>query len=242
MAEDTTLVTGGSRGIGRAIVESLVANSHSVAFTWCLDENRASELERTTDGRARAFHMDLRDRERPASLVKEIEEAMGPIVSLVNNAGIHRADLLALTSDRVWDELIDVNLSAAFRVCREVVRVMAGRRRGAIVNIASLSALHGVAGHSAYAASKAGLLAMTKCLAREMGNRRIRANSIVPGFVRTDMTASLSEEVVEGLRASECLPSGTDVGNVASAVVFLLSEEAAAITGQQLVVDAGTTA
>jgi len=135
-----------------------------------------------------------------------------------------------------------VNLGGAFRLTREVVRSMVARRRGAIVNIASLSAVHGVPGHASYAASKAGLIAATRCLAREMGRRKIRANVVMPGFVQTDMTIDLPENVVTGLRSNEVLPGGTNPESVAEAVVFLLSDRASAITGQTIVVDAGTTA
>lgn len=242
MAEGTCLVTGGARGIGRAIVETLVAEGRTVAFTWTSDEAKAQEVERASDGAARAFRLDLRDRERPQALVDEIEDAVGPIEGLVNNAGVHRASLLALTSDRDWDDVLEVNLGGVFRMCRAALRAMTPRRRGSIVNVLSLSALHGVAGDAAYAASKAGALAMTKCLAREMGRRNIRVNAVVPGFVRTDMTAEVPDDVAKALRARECLPGGTDAGHVAGAVRFLLSDAAAAITGQTLVVDAGTTA
>jgi 3-oxoacyl-[acyl-carrier protein] reductase len=239
---ETTLVTGGSRGIGRAIVEALVAEDRTVAFTWCSEEDAAREVERSTDGRAVAFHFDLLDRTRPVPLMTEIEERLGPVDALVNNAGVQRSELLAMTSDQAWDNVIDTNLGGAFRMCREVVRGMTIRKRGTIVNISSISALHGVAGHCAYAASKAGLLAMTRCLAREMGRKQIRVNAIIAGFVPTEMTSSLPESAVSRLRAGECLPLGTGPAQIADAVVFLLSEKAASITGQTLVVDAGTTA
>jgi len=239
---DVILVSGGSRGIGRAIVEALVDDGRTVAFTWNSDETQAREIEDLADNSAIAFHLDLRDRARPAGLVEEIEKSLGPIVGLVNNAGIQKSGLTAMTTDDSWDEVIDVNLGGAFRLTREVVRSMVSRRRGAIVNIASLSAMHGVAGHAAYAASKAGLIAATRCLAREMGRRKIRANVVMPGFVETDMTSDLPDNVVDGLRSGEVLPGGTNPESVAEAVVFLLSDRASAITGQTIVVDSGTTA
>jgi len=242
MRERTALVTGGTRGIGRAIVEALVAEGRTVAFTWRSDQARASEVERSCGGRAVAFPMDLRDRSRPASLVQEVEDRLGAIEALVNSAAVQHSKLLAMTSDELWDEVIDTNLGGAFRLCREVVRSMTLQRRGVIVNLSSLSARFGVAGHGAYAASKAGLVAMTRCLAREMGRRNVRVNAVLAGYVPTDMTSSLPDEVVERLRAGECLAAGTAPVDVASAVTFLLSDRAAAITGQTLIVDAGTSA
>lgn len=237
------LVTGGSRGLGRAVVEALVAGTSStVAFTWSSSEDEARGIEEASGGRARAFRLDLRDRQRPDDLVSEVEEALGPVEGLVNNAGIRRESLLALTSDEDWDAVLDVNLGGLFRCCRAVLRGMIVRRRGAIVNVSSLSALHGVAGQAAYAASKAGILGLTRSLAREVGKRGVRVNAVVPGFVPTDLTAALPEAAVQVLRAGECLPGGVSAAGVAGAVLFLLSDAASAITGQTLVVDAGASA
>lgn len=238
----TVLVTGGSRGIGRAVVEALVADGWSVAFTWNTDEAAARAVEEAAEGRAHAFRLDLRDRTRPDSLVEEVETVLGPVEGLVNNAGLRRESLLALTSDDDWDLVLDANLGGLFRCCRAVLRGMIVRRRGAIVNVASLSALHGVAGQAAYAASKAGILGLTRSLAREVGKRGVRVNAVVPGFVATGLTAGLPEAAVAHLRAGECLPGGTSPQAVASAVAFLLSDRAAAVTGQTLVVDAGASA
>jgi len=240
----TVLVTGGSRGIGRAVVEALAAEAgdRGIAFTWSASENQARQLEEELNGRARAFRLDLADRGRPDDLVSEIEEALGPVEALVNNAGIRRESLLALTSDQDWDAVVDTNLGGLFRCCRAVLRGMMVRRHGAIVNIASLSALHGVAGQAAYAASKAGILGLTRSLAREVGKRGVRVNAVVPGFVETDLTSGVPEAAVANLRAGECLARGTRAEDVAHAVLFLLSDRAAAITGQALIVDAGASA
>ena len=172
----------------------------------------------------------------------EVEAELGGLHGLVNNAGLRREGLLALTSDATWDEVVDANLGAAFRTCRAVSRGMVSRRSGAIVNLSSLSAIHGLAGDAAYAAAKAGLLAMTRVLAREVGRRGIRVNAVMPGFVPTPMTADLPAAQVEKLTAGQCLPAGVTAADVADAVVFLLSDRARAITGQTLVVDAGTSA
>ena len=246
-AASTVLVTGGGRGLGRAVVEALLAEDpgRAVAFTWQSGEAAARALEETAEtsgGRARAFHLDLADRSRPDDLVAEVEEALGPLAGLVNNAGIRREALLALTPDEDWDAVLDVNLGGLFRCCRAALRGMMHRRQGAIVNIASLSARRGVAGQGAYAASKAGILGLTRSLAREVGRRGVRVNAVVPGFVATDLTAGLPEAAVATLRAAECLPGGVSAAAVADAVLFLLSDRAAAITGQALPVDAGASA
>jgi 3-oxoacyl-[acyl-carrier protein] reductase len=235
------LVTGGSRGLGRAIVEALAAEPGArVAFTFSTAEAAAREVEAATG--ARAFCFELRDRNRADDLVAEVEEVLGPLEGLVNNAGMRRESLLALTSDEDWEAVVDANLGGLFRCCRAVLRGLMVRRRGSIVNISSLSALHGVAGQGAYAAAKAGILGLTRSLAREAGKRGVRVNAVVPGFVATDLTAGLPPAAVAYLRAGECLARGVVPGDVARAVQFLLSDRAAGITGQSLVVDAGASA
>ncbi len=235
-------MTGGNRGIGQAIVEALVLEGRAVAFTYHSDEAKARALERALAGQARAFALDLNDPARPAALVLEVEQAIGELAGLVNNAGLQRDALLAMTPDRDWDAVLEVNLSGLFRCCRAVVPKMMHRRRGSIVNVSSLSAIRGLAGQTSYAAAKAGVVGLTRALAREVGRRGVRVNAVLPGFVETDLTAGLPEAAVALLKATQCLPSGTKAADVAAAVSFLLSDRASAITGQALAVDAGSSA
>ncbi|HZM69595.1 MAG TPA: SDR family oxidoreductase [Candidatus Cryosericum sp.] len=236
------LVTGGSRGIGRAIVRALAGEGWRVAFTWREREDEARRLAEDLGDAARPFRFDLLDRARPGNLVVEVEEQVGPIAGLVNNAGVRRDGLLAALPDGAWDELLDANLGGVFRCCRAVIPRMMSRRAGSIVNVSSLTAVHGLAGQAAYGAAKAGILGLTRSLAREVGARGIRVNTVVPGFVPTDMVADVTPEMVKALRASEVLPGGVTAASVAFAVAFLLSDRAASMTGQTLVIDAGMTA
>ncbi len=236
------LITGGSRGIGRALVEALVAREVPVAFTYQSSHALAEEIVAKSDGRTHAYRFDLSDRERTASLVEEVEAAIGPLWGLVNNAAVRRDGLMALYSDADWQSTMEANVNGPFRLTRAVLKTMMPRRKGAVVMISSLTAIHGVGGQTAYGASKAALLGMTRSLARECGKRNLRVNALVPGFVLTEMTAQLSEEQIKLLRAPECLPSGVTPQMVADAALFLLSTAAAGITGQTLVVDAGTSA
>ncbi len=236
------LVTGGSRGIGRAIVQALAGEGWTVAFTWREREDEARRLAGELGDAARPFRLDLLDRSRPGDLVVEVEDQVGPIAGLVNNAGVRRDGLLAALPDNAWDEMIDANLGGVFRCCRAVIPRMLRRRAGSIVNVSSLTAVHGLAGQTAYGAAKAGILGLTRSLAREIGSRGIRVNAVVPGFVPTEMVADVPPEMVTALRAAEVLPMGVTAASVAGAVAFLLSERAASITGQALVIDAGMTA
>jgi len=242
MSKRVALVTGGSRGIGRAIVRTLAADGWSVAFTWREREAEARRLAEELGAAARPFRFDLLDRARPGSLIVEVEEQVGPIAGLVNNAGVRRDGLLAALPDAAWEELIDANLGGVFRCCRAVIPRMMSRRAGAIVNISSLTAVHGLAGQAAYGAAKAGILGLTRSLAREVGSRGIRINTVIPGFVPTEMVADVTPDMVKALRASEVLPGGVTADSVAGAVAFLLSDRAASMTGQTLVIDAGMTA
>ncbi|HEX4822736.1 MAG TPA: SDR family oxidoreductase [Candidatus Polarisedimenticolaceae bacterium] len=238
----TVLVTGGTRGIGRAVVRTLLAAGRRVAFTYRQREDDARAIVEAANGHALAWRYDLADRTRPGDLVPEIEAALGPIDGLVNNAAIRRDGLLATTADADWDAILDADLGAAFRCCRAVIPGMISRRRGSIVNVSSLTAVRGVAGQAAYGAAKAGLIGMTKSLARELGRRSVRVNAVVPGLVMTEMVADAPPEKLQALRAIEALPSGTLPEDVAATIVFLLSDEARAITGQSFLVDAGSTA
>ena len=236
------LVTGGSRGIGRAIVRTLVAQDWTVAFTWREREDEARSLAGELGDAARPFRLDLLDRARPGSLVVEVEEQVGAIAGLVNNAGVRRDGLLAALPDEAWDEMLDANLGGVFRCCRAAIPRMVRRRAGSIVNVSSLTAVHGLAGQTAYGAAKAGILGLTRSLAREVGSRGIRVNAVIPGFVPTEMVADVTPEQVAALRAAEVLPGGVTAASVADAVAFLLSDRAACVTGQTLVIDAGMTA
>jgi 3-oxoacyl-[acyl-carrier protein] reductase len=242
VSDGVVLITGGSRGIGRAVVRELVAEGRRVAFTYCSGEAAARSLEAECGGLAKAWQLDLGDRARPGIIVPEIESALGAIDGLVNNAAIRRDQLLAATPDDDWDAVIDANLGGAFRCCRAVLPKMITRRAGSIVNVSSLTAVRGVAGQAVYGATKAGLIGMTKSLARELGKRNIRVNAVVPGLVMTEMIADTPPERLKELRAIEALPSGTRPEDVAAMIVFLLSSRAGAITGQAFLVDAGSTA
>jgi 3-oxoacyl-[acyl-carrier protein] reductase len=229
----TALVTGASRGIGRAIAASLADAGASVVLSYRSGVDEAEALAQEIGGRA--VQADVADPESAAALVGEA----GDIDVLVNNAGVTRDGLLVRMSDDDWNTVIDTNLASVFYTCRAAVRGMMKKRAGAIVNISSIVGIHGNWGQTNYAASKAGIIGFTKALARELGSRNVRANVVVPGYVKTRLTDVLPEDATKSMLDNTPLGRLGDPEDVAGAVRFLCSEEAAFITGAVLLVDGG---
>ena len=232
------LVTGSTRGIGRAIAEALSGSGARVAVVG-RDVARAEESAAAIGNNAKGFAADVSDTTAVAKLVSDVEAAFGSIDILVNNAGITRDNLVMRLKDEDWDAVIDANLRGAFAAIRAVSRGMMKRRSGRIVNIASIVGIIGNKGQANYAASKGGLIALTKSVAKELASRNILVNAVAPGFIETEMTAAMTPEARVALGQQIPLERLGTVADVASAVTFLVSEHASYITGQVFVVDGG---
>jgi 3-oxoacyl-[acyl-carrier protein] reductase len=231
------LVTGGSRGIGAAIARELGAAGARVAVNYRSSADVAEEIAGEIGGVA--MEGDVAEPDRAAALVARVEDEPGEIDCLVNNAGVTRDGLIARMSDEDWDAVIETNLRGTFNTCRAVSRKMLRRRAGSIVNLTSVVGIHGNPGQANYAASKAGIIGLTKALARELGTRGVRVNAIAPGYIDTELTGVLPEEVRGAILGSTPLGRLGEPEDVARAVRFLLSEEAAFVTGTVLLVDGG---
>jgi 3-oxoacyl-[acyl-carrier protein] reductase len=229
----TALVTGASRGIGRAIAVELAEAGAAVVVSYRSGADEAEAL--AAEIGARAVQADVSD---PASAQALVEEA-GDLDVLVNNAGVTRDGLLVRMSNDDWDTVINTNLASVFYTSRAAVRGMMKRRSGSIVNISSIVGIHGNWGQTNYAASKAGIIGFTKSLARELGSRNVRANVVVPGYVKTRLTDVLPEEATGTMLENTPLGRLGDPEDVAGAVRFLASENASFITGAVLLVDGG---
>jgi 3-oxoacyl-[acyl-carrier protein] reductase len=238
--DQVVIVTGGSRGIGRAIVERFAARGARVFFTF--HQNQPAAAEVASACQAEALQCSQTDAAAIDAAVARVLAAAGRIDVLVNNAGITADMFLMLMPEADWSRVIDTNLNGAYRWCKAVARPMLGARRGAIVNIASIAGLVGVMGQTNYAASKGALLAFTRALAAELGARGIRVNAVVPGFIETDMSARVPRQIKEKNLDHILLKRFGKPGEVASVVTFLASEAASYIMGQSIIVDGGLTA
>jgi 3-oxoacyl-[acyl-carrier protein] reductase len=232
------LVTGSTRGIGRAIAQTLAECGAKVAVVG-RDAAKAQEAAMAISPEAKGFGADVSSIEQVQKLVADVEQAFGSLDILVNNAGLTRDNLLMRLKDDDWDAVLDANLRGAFASIRAASRGMMKRRWGRIINIASVVGITGNKGQANYAASKAGLIGLTKSVAKELGSRNILANCVAPGFVETDMTAAMTPEARSALSGQIPLERLGTPQDIAGMVAFLASDHAAYITGQVLVVDGG---
>jgi len=236
------LVTGSSRGIGRAIALKLASQGAKVVVNYQKNAAAAQEVVdmiKAAGGEAVAIQADVSKFDEAQALVKSAIDTFGRLDILVNNAGTTRDNLIALMKEEEWDVVLNTNLKSAWNMSKAAGRVMMRQRFGRIVNITSVSGLAGQAGQSNYSASKAGLIGLTKALAKELGPRNITVNAVAPGFVPTDLTADLPAELKEAMLKMTPLGRFGTPEDVANAVAFLVSDEAAYITGQVLSVDGG---
>lgn len=237
------LVTGGSRGIGRAICVKLAQDGMDIAFTWNSDENGAKETEaqcREAGAQVYSYKANVTKSEECKQLVEDLLSKTDKRIDvLVNNAGVARDNLIMRISDEDLDAVLDANLKGTFYMMREVSRRMLRQRSGHIVNIASVVGITGNAGQVNYAASKAGVIGMTKSLARELASRNIHVNAVAPGFIATRMTDNMTPEAREQVEAGILLRRIGKPEDVANAVSFLAGEQSDYITGQVLCVDGG---
>jgi 3-oxoacyl-[acyl-carrier protein] reductase len=235
------VVTGSARGIGKSIAEKLADNGISVVITdIMMDEAEQTANELAEKGvETLALKADVSNADDVAALFKEVMAKFGTVDYLVNNAGITRDNLAIRMSEKDWDLVLDINLKGSFLCAQQAAKIMMKKRTGSIVNISSVSGLLGTAGQANYASSKAGVIALTKALARELGARGITVNAITPGFIITEMTDKLSDDVKEEYLKQIPLKRGGTPEDIANAVNFLISPAASYITGTVINVSGG---
>ena len=242
LKDKVALVTGASRGIDKAVAISLAAQGAKVAINYSSSQSQAMEvveLIRKNGGTAELFQAQVNNEEEVEAMFSSIEEKLGFVDILVNNAGITKDNLLMRMKTSEWDDVIDVNLKGAFLCTRRVLKGMMKNRYGKIINISSVVGFSGNAGQFNYSATKSGIIGMTKSAALELASRGIRVNAVAPGFIETDMTAKLSDEVKESYKEKIPLKSLGSVDDIANAVIYLASPMSDYMTGQTLHLNGG---
>ena len=238
----TAIVTGGSRGIGRAVSVALAKAGANVAIIYAGNTAAAEETKKLVErcgAKAELFQCDVADEASVASMVKNVKKDFGSIDILINNSGITRDGLLMIMKEEDWNAVLQTNLTGVYHCTKAVSRIMMKQKAGAIVNLTSVVGETGNAGQANYAAAKAGVIGFTKAVAKELASRHIRCNAVAPGYVETDMTAFLTEEGKDAMLKTIPLGRPASADDVAQAVLFLASDEASYITGQVLNVDGG---
>lgn len=242
LLDKTAIITGSAQGIGRAIAEGLAREGVNLVIADVrleLANQTAEELKGQFNREVLALKVDVADLSSVKTMVEEAAKNFSSIDILVNNAGITKDTLILRMKEEDWNKVLDINLKGVFNCTREVAKIMVKARAGKIINISSVIGLKGNVGQANYAASKAGIIGLTKTVARELGPRGIQVNAVAPGFIKTQMTRDLSEEICNNILTQIPLKRFGDPEDVANAVVFLASSRAAYITGQVIVVDGG---
>ncbi|MEX0773568.1 MAG: 3-oxoacyl-[acyl-carrier-protein] reductase [Balneolales bacterium] len=242
MKNKNCLITGGGRGIGKAIALHLAKSGANVAITYSRSADAANEVVKEIKAlgcKSMALQADAVDGSRAAEVIKEITNAWSTLDVLVNNAGITKDNLIMRMSEEQWDDVIRTNLKSVFNYSKAVIRPMMKQRQGSIVNIGSVVGVSGNAGQTNYSASKAGMIGFSKSLAKEVASRNIRVNVVAPGYITTEMTESLDEKILDGIKEVTPLGRPGNAEEVAQSVEFLASDASSYITGIVLSVDGG---
>lgn len=242
LKDKNCLVTGGSRGIGKSIALTLSAHGANVAITYARSEDAAARVVNEIEakgGRAKAYQADAVDYDKAGEVIGSVVDEWGALDVLVNNAGITKDNLILRMSEEQWDDVISTNLKSVFNYSKAAAKPMMRNRAGSIINISSVVGISGNAGQSNYAASKSGIIGFTKSYAKELASRNIRANVIAPGYIKTEMTESLSEKILDEINQETPMGRAGESVEVAEAVAFLASDLSSYITGVVLCVDGG---
>ncbi|AQG79759.1 3-oxoacyl-[acyl-carrier-protein] reductase [Spirosoma montaniterrae] len=236
------LITGASRGIGRAMAQKFAQEGSTVAFTYLSSVEKGQALEeelRSFGGQAKGYRSDASDHKAAEDLITQVVADFGKLDVLINNAGITKDGLLMRMTEEQWDAVINVNLKSVFNLTKAAIKPMMKAKAGSIINLTSVVGIRGNAGQANYAASKAGIIGFTKSVALELGSRNIRSNAIAPGFIETEMTGEINEKAIDEWKQQIPMKRGGQPDEVADCAVFLASDLSRYITGQVLQVDGG---